>query len=85
MVGEFWNVCSAAAAVATVQRADSAVLFLAEMGPVKYTVDRVYRVYRVYSVLCTNTRCPHRCPHLSVLTSPVFNVGEWRVRCCLHN
>ena len=61
MVGEFWNVCVApAAAVATVQCADSAVLFLAEMGPVKYTVDKVYRVYKEYSVLCSNTRCPHR-------------------------
>ena len=54
--GDGWRVleclCSAAAAVATVQSADSAVLFLAEMGPVKYTVYRVDRVYRVlvYSV-----------------------------------
>ena len=32
------------------QRADSAVLFLAEMGPVKYRVYKVYRVYRVYRV-----------------------------------
>ena len=52
--GDGWRVleclCSAAAAVATVQRADSAVLFLAEMGPVKYTVDTVYTVYRVYII-----------------------------------